>query len=104
MMEINVHNVNGGKVLSTGLQPLSTFSSYMTEEQIQNIISVSDGHLIPYMKKCTIILLFTLLIFQWNRRRHSRHSQGLDDRTSNTGNFDVKISSCERKKENKKTI
>mmetsp|Transcript_20129 Transcript_20129/g.30202 ORF Transcript_20129/g.30202 Transcript_20129/m.30202 type:complete len:267 (-) Transcript_20129:44-844(-) len=62
MMEINVHNVHGEKVLSTGLHPLCMFGSHMTEEQLENVIGVDDGHLIPYLKKfVAAVLLFVLL-------------------------------------------
>ncbi len=69
MMEISVHNVDGEKVLSTGSLPLCTFGSHMTEEQLESIVGVADGHLIPYLKKLTAvaILLSFLLVFLYRR-------------------------------------
>lgn len=62
-MQINVHNINGDQVLTTGFHRLSYYGSRMTESQLRNIDGVSDGHLIPYVKKIammTFVFLFTM--------------------------------------------
>jgi hypothetical protein len=65
-MQINIHNDSGEHVLTTGLQPFASFTSRMTDEQLENIVGVSDGHLITYVKKCVIafVILFFLRLLQ----------------------------------------
>ena len=78
-MQINVHNVNGDQVLTTGFHPLSYYGSQMTESQLMNIDGVSDGHLIPYVKKTammTFVFLFTMrLLLRRALNKTSRRSR-----------------------------
>ena len=74
-MQINVHDVNGKQVLTTGLYPLSTFASHMTEEQLRNVVGISDGHLIPYVKKILIILFLIFMIYRRSRKALARTSK-----------------------------
>jgi alkaline phosphatase D len=64
-MTINVHDNLGNVVLSTGVLPLTKYSSHLSDAQIPSILSPIDGHLIPFMARATfglVVLVSSLLI------------------------------------------
>ena len=69
-LQINVHDDHGEIVLTTGSQPLSFFASQMTNEQLENVIGVFDGHLIPYFLLTVglVLLVMPIIIFRIKRR------------------------------------
>ena len=71
-MQIDIHNMNGEQVLTTGSYPLSSYSSHMTNEQLRNIVGVSDGHFIPYIRKYMAILFIVIFIYRCRRQGSSR--------------------------------
>ena len=78
-MRIDIHNMNGEQVLTTGSYPLTSFSSHMTNEQLRNILEVSDGHLIPYFGKCMVILLIIIFIYRFRSRGSKKITPTTDE-------------------------
>jgi hypothetical protein len=70
-LQVNVHDVHGNIVLSTGRHPLSYFGSRMTNQQLRNVVGVSDGHLIPYVKKFTIMIILILVNRYFRRAKNT---------------------------------
>ena len=68
-LQVNIHDIHGNVVLSTGRHPLSFFGSRMTNQQLRNVVGVSDGHLIPHVKNVVVIII---LMYFWRYTRRAK--------------------------------
>mmetsp|Transcript_23012 Transcript_23012/g.26661 ORF Transcript_23012/g.26661 Transcript_23012/m.26661 type:complete len:191 (-) Transcript_23012:54-626(-) len=83
-MKVNVLDVDGKQVLTTGLHPFSTYNSQLTEKQLRKIDGTSDGHLIPFFIGSFALLLLCFLLslkwMCWGSFRFGLHRSSLNEK------------------------
>lgn len=81
-MKVNIHNEHGEIVLSTASQPLSSYGSTMSDQQLDAIPKCNDGHLLPIAGGVITLVSMIAVIYAFCKNFRMRTNIGCKEKLS----------------------